>query len=102
MKSKPFSRLEKSLTTGNLWLYIFSLIQKKGSVYAYNLNSEIDENFGFRSNRVMIYIILYKLESEGLIESSFKERRKYYKFTEKGKREFRKAKEYLSVLSDEL
>ena len=100
--TKPMKRLEKLLTSGNLWLYILSLIKKKGSLYAYSLNKEIEKEFSFRPGRVMIYIVLYKLEGEGLIISEFRERRKYYKLTKKGRAVLKEGKNYLSKLSKKL
>ena len=95
-------RLDKLLTSGNLWLYILSLIKKRGSLYAYALDKEIEKEFGFKPGRVMIYLVLYKLQAEGIIQSAFKERRKYYKLTKKGRAVLKEGKNYLSKLSKKL
>jgi DNA-binding PadR family transcriptional regulator len=97
--TKPIRRLENLLTFGNLWLYILSLIRKKGRAYAYNLDADIGKAFGFRPSRVMVYIVLYKLESEGLIKSEFQERRKYYSMTKQGEVALRAAKQYFRKLA---
>ena len=50
----------------------------------------------------MIYIVLYKLESEGLINSEFQQRRKYYTLTEKGRKALEQARAYFKTLSARL
>ncbi len=105
MKNKecaPMRRLKNALTFGNLWVYILSLIRREKRTYAYELPEKMGEKFLFRPNRVMIYVVLYKLEAEGLIRSEFEERRKYYHLTEKGKVALKGAKEYLLLLSKRL
>jgi DNA-binding PadR family transcriptional regulator len=98
ISSKPIKRLRRLLTSGNLWLYILS-ITEGGEIYAYELDSEIEKRFKFRPNKVMNYVVLYKLEDEGLIKSEFKERRKYYTITKKGKETMKLAREYFRFLS---
>lgn len=101
-KLKPIERLKHSLTHGNIWLSILSLLKRKKDIYAYTLDRQMEENFGFKPNRIMIYVVLYKLEGEKLIASKFQERRKYYVLTTKGKQALDLAKEYLLELSKEL
>ena len=96
--TKPMKRLKQTLTSGNLWLYILTDIKRKKRSYAYVLDQEIQKKFGFRPGRVMIYLVLYKLENEGIIESAFEERRKYYTLTRKGVETLLLAKKYLKSL----
>ncbi|MDD5337091.1 MAG: helix-turn-helix transcriptional regulator [Candidatus ainarchaeum sp.] len=100
-ETKPLRRLRDSLTTGNLWLHMLSLM-KAGKVYAYALPESMEKEFRFRPNRVMVYVVLYKLEAEGLIGSAFEERRKYYHLTRKGADTLRRGKKYLAALSRRL
>ena len=53
-KSKPAERLKHSLTYGNLWIYVLSLINEQGDVYAYTLSESIEKDFLFRPNRIML------------------------------------------------
>jgi len=94
-------RLEKHLTGGNLWLYILSLL-RKGKRHAYALDQEISEKFSFKPNKIMVYMVLYKMESEGLITSEFEGRRKYYNITKKGIQTISEGKKYLKELSGRL
>lgn len=101
-EGKPLKRLKSLLTNGNIWLYVLSLIKRRKKMYAYNLHEEMEKEFGFKPNRVMIYVVLYKLEAEKIIRSEFEERRKYYYMTEKGARMLDDAKKYLATLSKRL
>lgn len=100
-KSKPILRLEHSLTHGNLWLSILSLM-KSGKVYAYVLPDGIKKKFGFSPSKLMAYFVLYKLEDERLISAKFEGRRKYYAITAKGKSALFEAKLCLRSLSGKL
>ena len=95
--TRPIKRLRHLLTYGNLWIYILSLI-KKNRKYAYALDEQIEKRFSFKPSKVMIYIVLYKLEAEGLIKSEFEERRKYYQLTKKGEQTLAFAKQYFRSL----
>jgi len=101
-ESKPARRLRKTVTVGNLWIYILSLIKKHKKVYAYTLDNGIKDEFGFKPSKIMIYIVLYKLEAEKLIESKFEERRKYYTLTSEGEAGLLFAKKYFGKLSEDL
>ena len=101
ISSKPIKRLKRLLTSGNLWLYILS-ITERGEIYAYELDGQIEKKYKFRPNKVMNYVVLYKLENEGLIKSEFKERRKYYTITKKGRETLKLARDYFKFLSNNL
>ena len=102
LKTKPAKRLIHSLTFGNIWQYILSLIKSRKKVYAYELDREMEKEFSFKPNKVMIYVVLYKLEDEKLIKSEFEERRKYYALTEKGENVLNFGKRYLTGLAKKL
>jgi DNA-binding PadR family transcriptional regulator len=99
---RPIKRLSRLLTSENLWLYVLSLLKRSRKLYAYELDAAIEKGFGFRPNKIMIYIVLYKLEGEGLIRSEFQERRKYYALTEKGGSALEAARGYFRNLSSKL
>jgi DNA-binding PadR family transcriptional regulator len=100
--STPIKRLHRLLTSGNLWLYILSLISSQGKLYAYNLDEQIERRFMFKPNKIMIYVVLYRLESEGLISSKFEERRKYYALEDKGKEALSSARNHFQMLAKRL
>ena len=98
----PIKRLRRLLTSENLWLYVLSLLRRKKKLYAYELDDAIERAFKFRPNKIMIYIVLYKLEGEGLIKSEFIERRKYYALTGKGDDALGQARGYFKTLAGKL
>ncbi|MFH1520568.1 MAG: PadR family transcriptional regulator [Candidatus Micrarchaeota archaeon] len=97
----PIKRLKRLLTIGNLWLYLLSLVKTR-KIYAYEMDSLVEKEFSFKPNKIMIYIVLYRLENEGLISSKFEERRKYYTITKDGKETLNSAREYFKVLANKL
>ncbi len=102
MDPSPLRRLKHTLTKENLWLYIFSVLRRRGKVYAYGLGEEMERQFGWRHGLITSYVVLYKLESEGLITSEYEERRKYYKLTPKGRKALAGAKAYMKKMAESL
>jgi len=98
----PIKRLRHLLTNENLWLYILSLIRTDKRIHAYALDQRIEKEFNFRPNKIMIYVVLYKLENEGLILAEQEERRKYYTITEKGIETLDLAKNHFKMLARKL
>jgi DNA-binding PadR family transcriptional regulator len=103
-ESKAIHRFIEKLTKENLWFYILRLLQD-GPRYGYEIRSMISEKFGFKPATVTSYVILYKMEKDGLVEerrndddSKGKPDRKYYVITEEGKRAMAIAKTFLGKL----
>ena len=61
-----YDRLFTKITKENLWLYLLKLLTKR-PMYAYEIGKEIKASFGFSTASVIVYVILYKMECEGLI-----------------------------------
>lgn len=78
-------RLKNKITKENLWMYILNLL-KNGPLYGYEVRKKIKEKFGFEPATITVYMVLYKMEKEGLVmkEKASKAQRKYYLITEKG------------------
>ncbi len=94
----PFERFQKSITKDNLWIYVLTLL-KKGEMYPYEIRREVKERFGFMPGNVTAYIVLKKLEAGGYVKKSKTERvggpvRGYYRITEKGGKELKKALDF--------
>lgn len=98
---KPIARLSNSLTISNLWLSILSLA-KSGPIYAYTLPEVIRKKYDFEPSRLLVYIVLYKLEEEGLLESKEDGQRRYYSVTKKGKETLEGGKKMLTKRAKEL
>ena len=98
--SLAYKRLVAKLTKENLWLYILKMLTER-PMYAYEISKEIKLRFGFSAATVTVYVILYQMRREGLIQiieervSSGKPARKYYEVTDDGKAGFIKGKIFL-------
>jgi DNA-binding PadR family transcriptional regulator len=91
-------RLKRSLTTENLWLYILSILSRK-KLHGYAVLGEMEKRFGWKPGLVTPYVVMYKLEAEGLIKAKRDERRVYYEVTPLGKKALKEAKKYINELS---
>ncbi|MFH1447314.1 MAG: PadR family transcriptional regulator [Candidatus Micrarchaeota archaeon] len=100
-ETKAVLRLRKSLTRGNIWLYVLSIL-KREKTYAYALTTQIENEFGWAPGLIMGYIVLYKLEGEGLITSRYEGRRKYYEITKDGKDALKLGKGVLKDIANSL
>jgi DNA-binding PadR family transcriptional regulator len=106
-ETAAYKRLVRKLTIENLWLYVLSLL-KEGPLYGYEVAKKIEERFGFKPGRVTCYIVLHKLQSEGLIASagpgadSEGPQRKYYILMREGEKALAMAKSFLRGLAEEL
>ncbi|MBS7248900.1 MAG: PadR family transcriptional regulator [Candidatus Bathyarchaeia archaeon] len=87
------ARLKKKLTNENLWIYILALLRER-PMYAYEIHKLLSERFAISIPIVMVYLVLYRMNREGLVVKSDKisvngrPERTYYKITEKGLRTF--------------
>ena len=94
-------RLEQKLTKENLWIYILRLL-RGGPLYAYEIRNKIRAAFGFEPATITVYVVLYKMEGEGLVTSAAERRapsnivRKYYRLTETGVKALEEGKKILS------
>lgn len=95
MAKKPseplaYTRLVNKITKENLWLYLLKMLMNR-KMYAYEINKEMKDVFGFSTATVTVYVVLYKLRREGLIQMGEtrsvlgRPDRKYYEITEEGK-----------------
>jgi len=70
-------------------------------MYAYEIGKGLHERFGFSTATVTTYVVLYKLQREGLIglgqevATQGRPKRKYYTITDLGRREFEKGRKLL-------
>ena len=97
----PLERLKKSNTSENLWLYILSLLEKM-PLYGWEIPKLIEEEFNFKPGRITPYRVLYRLESQNLVKSQLKDRRRVYKITRKGQEEIEKARSFYRQILDKI
>jgi PadR family transcriptional regulator PadR len=104
MSQKPLKRLERKITIENLWIYILSLLKER-PMYAYEIRENVSVRFGFDLGQVTAYVVLYKLEKSGHVNSEWKEtvrQRKYYRITESGEELLEKGIELLDNLTEKI
>ncbi len=94
-KSIWLRRLENSMTSGNVWMYVLSLLSKMNRCHAYALTKEIRKEFGFNPSLISVYRAAYTLEYFGYIRPQSIGNRKYYIITESGRRYLKEAIKFL-------
>ena len=93
------NKLIKSTTTDNVWIYILSVL-KKENIHAYALHKEIEKKFKWAPELITSYVVLYRIEKEGLIKSEKKGRIKIYSITPKGNKTLKEAKKHLREVAE--
>lgn len=101
-----YQRLVKKLTKENLWLYIIKLLKEK-PMYGKEIAKAIREKFHFSPALITVYVVLYRMESEGLIKKvRIKEEsgqgKIYYVPTKKGLEIFEKGRKFIKNLYETL
>lgn len=95
-----YDRLVTKLTKENLWLYILRMLSER-PMYAYEISKNLKNRFHFSVATVTTYVILYRMQFEGLIRVKTEKidprraDRKYYEPTEKGLETLGKGKSFL-------
>jgi PadR family transcriptional regulator PadR len=97
MVKEPVERLKEKVLKENLWIFLFKLLSQNDE-YAYELRKKINQEFGFWTGRVTGYRVLYLLEKGRYVESYNKGRRRYYRLTDKGQEQLKKAKNFLGKI----
>jgi DNA-binding PadR family transcriptional regulator len=94
-------RLRNKVQKENLWFFVLLLLSTDER-YGFELRQLINERFGFWSGNVTAYRVLYDLEKSKLVKAELKERRRYYRITDLGRKELDEAREYLLALADQV
>lgn len=100
-----YERLVEKLTKENLWLYILTMLKER-PMYGYEIAGRLKTEFGIPIATITAYVVLYKMEREGLVERSVEHpevpvgsrinvRKVYYRQTEKGREMLGKGIEFL-------
>lgn len=100
-----YERLVEKLTKENLWLYILTMLKER-PMYGYEIAGRLKTGFNIPIATITAYVVLYKMEREGLVERSVEHpevpagsrinvRKVYYRQTEKGREMLGKGIEFL-------
>ncbi len=90
-----FERLVSSLTRGNLWLYILTMLSEQPT-YPLDLKRKFRQRFHFSPATITFYVVIYKLRREGLVETYQNNGRKFYRCTNKGLKTLQDGIEFVS------
>ncbi len=96
-----YEHLKDSLTKGNLWVYILSVLQERPSTPV-ELKAAVRQKHGFSPATITFYSVIYKLQREGLVKRASDSFRSSYEITPKGAGELAKAREILSEVTRRL
>jgi DNA-binding PadR family transcriptional regulator len=89
-----YSRLRESLTSGNLWLYILSVLEDS-EASPREVKERVKERYGVAAAGITFYSVLYRLKREGLVRKASGEFRSNYEITPKGRQEIERARKLI-------
>lgn len=92
-----YEHLRDSLTKGNLWLYILSVLEE-GAATPAELKDRAKERFGVSAASITFYSVLYRLGREGLVKKSTARFRSAYEATAKGREELERGRRLIRDL----
>ncbi len=82
---KVLRRLKRKLTVENLWLYIIKILLDEGRpVRAYSFRKYLRERYGIDPSTITVYMVVYRMTGEGLIEKVEIGSETLYRVTDKG------------------
>ena len=87
---KAFTRFKRCIGQGNLWLYVVSILNKKGPLHGYAIIQEL-RRLGFDISSVYGYVLLKGMVADGVLQEREEGGRKVYVPTEEALEKFRKA-----------
>jgi len=63
---KAYRRFKRCIGQGNLWLYVVSILNKRGPLHGYAIIQEI-RKFGFNISTVYGYVLLKRMVADGVL-----------------------------------
>jgi Fe2+ or Zn2+ uptake regulation protein len=95
LTTKALVRLKRKVTIENLWMYIIRILEKYGPLKAYEIKKKLAEEYGLKPATITVYIVVYKMRREKLLETVEVGGETLYKPSEKGLIALREAKSIL-------
>ncbi len=106
-QTKAMRRLVSRTTKDNLWLYVLTLLEER-DYFGYEVQGSVKERFGVDMASVTAYVLLHKLQRDGIVELSEERKegrrppRKYYRITDLGRETLKQARLFLDLLAQTL
>lgn len=94
-ETKALTRLRRKLTIENLWMYVVRLLERRGPLKAYEVKKWLEKDYGIKPATITVYIVLYKMRREGLLETIQVGGETLYKPSEKGLKALEEARKIL-------
>lgn len=101
MSQRALDRLMAKLTKENLWIYIVRLLMER-PMYGYEIAREIRERFGINVTNVGVYVVLYKMERDGLVETFMSDDSKMYRLRPETVKLWLRARDFISLILKEV
>jgi len=95
---EPIERLRKKVQRENLWIFIFHLLNKKERAVN-EIRELVRKEYGFLTGNVTAYKVLFLLERGGYVKSYYQRNKKFYRITEKGRKQLKKAVKFFEATS---
>lgn len=96
-----YEHLRESLTRGNLWVYILSVLES-GPASPSEIKKKVTARYGFSPAGITFYSVLYRLRREGLVQRKSDEFRSAYAVTASGRSELVRALDLLERIRKNL
>ncbi|BDR91149.1 PadR family transcriptional regulator [Vulcanisaeta souniana] len=101
MSQRALGRLMTKLTKENLWIYVVKLLMER-PMYGYEIAKEIKERFNIDITNVGVYVVLYKMERDGLVETFMSDGSKMYKLRPETVELWLRARDFISLILKEV
>ncbi|MCC6020590.1 MAG: PadR family transcriptional regulator [Thermoproteaceae archaeon] len=87
---KAYRRFKRCIGQGNLWLYVVSLLSKRGPTHGYAIIQEL-RKLGFKISTVYGYVLLKRMVADGVLLETIQNGRKLYTVSETAQENFKRA-----------
>ena len=84
MSTEILKKLQKRMVKSFMDVLILTMLKNNNSVSGYDVITYIHKKFGILISSGTVYSLLYSLERDGLIRSTWNQRKRVYTLTEKG------------------
>jgi len=101
-ETKALIRLKRKLTIENLWMYIIRVLTETGPLKAYEIKKKLEEKYNIKPAIITVYVVIYKMTREGLLETVNIGGDTLYKPTEKGLKALGEARRFLDWVRESI
>lgn len=85
LESKILKEMERNMVKNFLDTIVLAKLRNSSNLSGYDVIDFIHEKFGILMSSGTVYALLYSMERDGLIRSTFNRRKRVYALTDKGR-----------------